>query len=292
VFEHDGFAKLEETIGFIHRWQGAAGGRITTWLGPHSPYLCGPDFLSICARRAADLNVGIHLHVSETTAQVELSRQRYGVTPVKLLLDCGVMNRPCIFAHCLYPTEEDLAIMADHPVGVGQAPKTYLRAGMGLGPLKGYQARGIPLGLATDGAASSSTLDLFEQMRLMAMTQKLLENDARAMPLADVLQIGFPGGARVLRQPDLGELEPGKLADIVLLRQDRAAAVPRLNPAASLVYSLGAVDVDTVICDGRLLMHGRRLLTLDKAQIKYEVETRMERLTQRLPGRQVAVYPT
>jgi 5-methylthioadenosine/S-adenosylhomocysteine deaminase len=292
VFEHEGLGKLEESIQFIQRWQGAADGRITTWLGPHSPYLCSPDFLRTCAQRAVDLNVGIHLHVSETASQVELSRQRYGVTPVQLLLDTGVMDRPCIFAHCLYPTEEDLDIMADHPVGVGQAPKTYLRAGMGLGPLKGYQSRNIPVGLATDGAASSSTLDLYEQMRLMAMTQKFLENDARAMPLAEILQIAYTGGACVLRQPELGELEPGKLADIVLLRQDRAAAIPRLNPAANLVYALGAADVDTVICNGKVLMKNRRLLTLDKGRIKQEVESRLERLSQRVPGRQVAVYPT
>lgn len=292
VFEHDGPQKLEDSIAFIQRWQGAADGRITTWLGPHSPYLCGPEFLKLCARRAAEMGVGIHLHVSETAAQVELSRQRYGVTPVKLLLDCSVLERPCIFAHCLYPTDEDLEIMADHPVGVGQAPKTYLRAGMGLGPLKGYQSRGIPVGLASDGAASSSTLDLYEQMRLMALTQKFLENDARAMPLAEILHIAYPGGAQVLRKAELGELEPGKLADIVLLRQDRAAVLPRLNPAANLVYSLGAPDVDTVICDGRVLMQNRKLLTLDKAKIKQEVESRLERLSRKVPGRQVAVYPT
>ena len=157
--------------------------------------------------------------------------------------------------------------MADHPVGVGQAPKTYLRAGMGLGPLKGYQSRDIPVGLATDGAASSSTLDLYEQMRLMAMTQKFLENDARAMPLAEILQIAFTGGARVLRQPELGELEPGKLADIVLLRQDRAAAIPAPEPGCQPGLFPGgdgcgysdlrrqAVDAESALADARQGAH-------------------------------------
>ncbi len=291
VFEHEGLEKLEATLDFIQRWQGAADGRITTWIGPHSPYLCGPDFLAQAARFAAELDVGVHLHVSETAEQVQLSEDRYGMTPVRLLLETGVLDRPTILAHCLYPTEEDLQILADHPAGVAQAPKTYLRAGMGLGPLAHFQAHGIPVGLATDGAASSSTLDLFEQMRLVGLTQKYLENDARAMPLASLLQIAFPGSARVLRQPDLGELAPGKLADIALLRQDRAAALPRLNPAANLVYALGAADVDTVLCHGQVLMQGRQLLTLDKARIKAEVNARLARLCQRVPGRKVAVYP-
>lgn len=292
VFEHEGLEKLEETAQFIKRWQGGADGRITTWLGPHSPYLCGPDFLRACAQRAAELSVGLHIHVSETAEQVTLSQQRYGMTPVKLLLETGILDHPTILAHCLYPTEEDLDIVADHPAGVGQAPKTYLRAGMGTNSLAGLLEHGIPLGLATDGAASNSTLDLFEQMRLMPLLQKFVTNDPTAMPLADILRVAFLGGPKVLQQPVLNGLEPGNLADIVLLRQDRAAAMPRLNPAANLVYSLGSADVDTVICNGKVLMQNRQLQTLDKDRIRAEVQKRMARLTQRVKGKQVAVYPT
>lgn len=292
VFEHDGIEKLEQTVSFVKRWQGKGEGRIKTWMGPHSPYLCGPDFLRQTAQIAENLDVGIHLHVSETSDQVTQSLNKYEMTPVRLLLETGILERPTILAHCLYPTEEDLQIIADHPAGVGQAPKTYLRAGMGLGTIKGYQQHKIPVGLATDGAASSSTLDLYEQMRLMALTQKLIENDARVMPLEEILQIAYLGGAQVCRQPDSGELKPGNLADIVLLRQDRSAVMPRLNIAANLVYSMNAGDVDTVICDGRVLMRHRKLLTINKEKIKEEIETRLERLVQRVPGRKVAIYPT
>lgn len=291
VFEHEGREKLAETAAFIQRWQGGAAGRITTWIGPHSPYLCGPDFLAACARQAAELDVGVHLHVSETPEQVRLAQETYGRTPVELLEETGILDRPAILAHCLYPTEADLDRIAAHGAGVARAPKTYLRAGMGIGTLAGFQDRKIPVGLASDGAASSSTLDLFEQMRLMALMQKYLAKDARAMPLDEVLQVAFPGSARVVGQPNLGKLAPGKLADIVLLRQDRAAAAPRLNPLANLVYVLGAADVDTVICDGRVLMAGGDLLTLDKARIRNEVNERLARLTRRVPGRKVAVYP-
>ncbi len=292
VFEHEGLEKLEETAAFVERWQGGAEGRITTWMGPHSPYLCGPDFLRASARMAADLNTGVHLHVSETADQVTLSRERYGMTPVQLLLETGVMERPAIFAHCIYPTEEDLDLIADHKVGVAQAPKTYLRGGMGMAPLAAYRQRGVPVGLATDGATSSSTLDLFEQMRLMPMFQKFVQNDPTAMPLDEVLMVAFRGSAEVIQQPDLGDLSPGKLADIVLLRQDRAANIPRLNPKANLIYALGAGDVDTVICNGQVLLQGGELQTLDKAQIKQEVQKRVARLSQRVPGKKVAVYPT
>jgi 5-methylthioadenosine/S-adenosylhomocysteine deaminase len=292
VFEHEGLDKLKDTAAFVKRWQDKANGRIRTWLGPHSPYLCGPDFLRESAKIADSLDVGIHLHVSETADQVSQSQEKYGISPIRLLLETGILDRPTILAHCLYPTEEDLAVIADHPAGVGQAPKTYLRMGMGLGPLQGFQKHKIPVGLATDGAASSSTLDLYEQMRLMALTQKFLENDARAMPLEDVLQIAYLGGAKVCHQPDLGDLKPGNLADIVLLRQDRSANIPRLNLAANLVYSMGAGDVDSVICNGQVLMRHRKLLTINKENIKKEIATRLERLVKRVPGRKVAFYPT
>ncbi len=292
VFEHEGIEKLEETLEFVDRWQGKADGRIRTWLGPHSPYLCGPEFLQRCAKEAQNLQVGVHLHVAETPDQVSQSREKYGRSPIQVLLDAGILDRPTLLAHCIYVDDADLDIIADHPAGVGQAPKTYLRGGMGIEPVRRYTSRGIPIGLATDGAASNSTLDLYEQMRLMALTQKLTENDATAAPINEILSIAFLGGARVCQEEHLGNLEPGNFADIALLRQDSAAALPRLDPGANLLYSLNARDVDSVICNGRVLMKNKTLLTIDKETVKMEVESRLERLVKRVPGKKVAVYPT
>jgi 5-methylthioadenosine/S-adenosylhomocysteine deaminase len=292
VFEHEGIEKLEETLEFIKRWQGKAEGRIRTWLGPHSPYLCSPDFLKRCSHEAENLNVGIHLHVAETPDQVSQSRKQFGRSPIQVLLDSGVLEHPTILAHCIYVNDTDLDIIANHPAGVGQAPKTYLKGGMGIESLKKYTSRGIPIGLATDGAASNSTLDLYEQMRLMALTQKLCENDPTAMPVDEVLQIAYLGGPKVCREDLLGNLKPGFYADIALLRQESPAAMPRLNPSANLLYSLNARDVDTVICNGKVLMKNKELLTIDKETVKKEVESRLQRLVKRIPGKKVAVYPT
>lgn len=292
VFEHDGIEKLEETLAFIERWQGKADGRIRTWLGPHSPYLCGPEFLKRCAQEAENLGVGIHLHVAETPDQVSQSREKYGRSPIQVLQDTGVLEHPTLLAHCIYIDEADLDIIANYPAGVGQAPKTYLKGGMGIESVDRYTSRGIPIGLATDGAASNSTLDLYEQMRLMALTQKLTENDATAMPINEILSIAYLGGPKVCREENLGNLEPGNFADIALLRQDSSAALPRLNPAANLLYSLNARDVDTVICNGQVLMKNKELLTIDKEKVKVEVESRLQRLVKRVPGKKVAVYPT
>lgn len=292
IFEHEGPAKLDLTSRFVQDWQGKGGGRITTWLGPHAPYTCGPEYLRLCAERAAELGVGIHIHVSETEGQVRLSQEQYGKTPVQALADSGVLDVPTILAHCLYPSDEDIALLATKNAGVAHAPKTYLKLGMGMVDLEGFRRAGVPVGLATDGVVSSNTLDILEQMRLMALAQKHEYQDSTRFPLDEALEIAFQGSAKVLhREADLGALWPGKQADIALLRQDGLHAFPRYNPAANLVYSTRTNDVDTVICDGKVLMQGGKLLTIDKAEIKRQVSSRLERLSQRVPGNRIATYP-
>lgn len=292
VFGHEGEEKVDQTIEFINRWQGKADGRITTWLGPHAPYTTSPEFLKMCAKKAAEIDVGIHIHVSETDPQVDLSLKEFGITPVKMLQETGVFDVPTILGHCKYPRGDDFDILADADTGIAQAPKTYMRHGMGLAPIDEYLKRNIPIGLATDGAASNSTMDIMEQMRLMVLFMKYLTEDGTYMPLADVVDIAFRSSARVMHlQDQIGEIKPGLLADIALLRQDGLYAAPKVNPLAALVYTLRASDVDTVICNGKVLMQGRKLLTLDKEEIKKQVQSRVQRLSQRATGKRVAYYP-
>jgi 5-methylthioadenosine/S-adenosylhomocysteine deaminase len=291
VFGHEGPEKLDRTSQFIQDWQGTCDGRITTWLGPHAPYTTSPEFLKLSARRAVELGVGIHIHVSETADQVRMSLEQYGLTPVQQLQETGVLEVPTILAHCAHPTDEDIRILSGVQAGIAHAPKTFLKLGAGIVTLKRFREVGIPVGLASDGAASNNTLDIQEQMRLVALLQKHIASDPTVMPVDEVLDITFHGGAQVLRIDDLGEIAPGKLADIALLRQDGLHVFPRYSPAANLVYSARASDVDTVICNGRVLMRDRQLLSIDKAEVKRQVNQRLERLTRLVPEKRIAVYP-
>lgn len=293
VFGHQGEAKLDETIEFIQQWQGAANGRITTWLGPHAPYTCPPDFLKLAAKKAAKNDVGIHIHVSETENQVVLSLKEHGITPVQMLKETGVLDVPTILAHTLHPREVDYPILAAADTGIPQAPRTYMKHGDGLAPILRYRELGIPVGLATDGAASNNTMDIMEQMRLLAMFVKYQAADATVMPLDEVADIAFRGSAKVFRHDGrLGEIKEGMLADIALIRQDGLHMAPKSNPLSALVYCARATDVDTVLCDGKLLMRGRKLLTIDKEEVKKEVQSRLGRLSQRVPNNRIAFYPT
>ncbi|HEY60808.1 MAG TPA: amidohydrolase family protein [Anaerolineae bacterium] len=176
--------------------------------------------------------------------------------------------------------------------GVAHAPKTYLKHASGVVNLSRFRDMDIPVGLATDGVVSNNTLDILEQMRLTALMQKSLSGDPTLFPIREILEIAFCGGAKVVhRESELGAIIPGKLADIVLLRQDGVHVYPRHNPAANLVYSSRASDVDTVVCNGKLLMRQGKLLTIDKERVKREVSKRLKRLGQRVPGKRIATYP-
>jgi 5-methylthioadenosine/S-adenosylhomocysteine deaminase len=291
VFGHEGTEKLDATCQFVERWQGGAGGRITTWLAPHSPYLCDHDFLRATVERAKALSVGIHIHCSETQDQVALSLKQHGVTPAVMLQQAGVFEAPTLLAHGIALTQDDIAMLKDYDVAVAQCPKTYLKLAMGTAPVRAMRQAGIVVGIGTDGVVSSNTLDVLEQMRLLALDQKQAAKDSTVMPLQEVVAIAFEGGARALRLPEIGQLVEGKLADIVLMRQDGAHLFPRYDAIANLVYSARAGDVDTVICDGRLLMRHGRLMTIDLPRVKAEITRRLQRLNQRVAEKRLATYP-
>jgi 5-methylthioadenosine/S-adenosylhomocysteine deaminase len=291
VFGNQGQAMLEHSVQFIQRWQGAAGGRITAWLGPHAPYTCDDNFLSATARRARELDVGIHIHVAETMEQTQASLERRGITPIRVLEKTGVLERPTILAHAVGATPSDIQALANAPAGVAHAPKTYLKLAMGTAPLVALRQAGVPVGLATDGAVSNNTLDVWESMRLMAMTQKQDRASPEVMTIPEVLHIATRGSAQVIGLGDqIGVLEPGYLADLILVDMSGPHVQPLHSISASLVYATRASDVQTVIVDGKLIMRDRQLLTLNKVEIIEQVNQSMQRLARRVPSKRIQVY--
>ena len=292
VFGSGGYETLEASARFAERWQGKADGRITTWMGPHAPYTCDDDFLKTAAAYAQSLSIGIHIHASEEMGQTRASLEKRGITPIQVLWETGILDSPTIIAHGCGILAEDIDILKQAPqVGVAHAPKTYLKLGMGLTPIAALRQAGVPVGLASDGAVSNNTLDIFESLRLMAMLQKHEARDPEVMPIPEALNIAFSGSASVLNMANqIGRLAPGFLADIILINMSGAHLQPLHSVTASLVYSVRASDVDTVLVNGRVLMRDRRLLTLDKPAIISEVNERMQRLAQRIPDRRIQVY--
>jgi 5-methylthioadenosine/S-adenosylhomocysteine deaminase len=293
VFSSQGHAALDATAAFVERWHGGADGRITAWMAPHAPYTCEDDLLRAAAAHARRLGVGIHIHAAEEMGQTEASLAKRGITPIQVLEQTGILDVPTIIAHGCGLLPADVALLGrygDH-VGVAHCPKTYLKLGMGLTPLRALRSAGVAVGLGTDGAVSNNTLDIWESLRLMALLQKHEARDPEIMSLAEALTIAWPGSAQVIGQADqIGRLAPGYQADVILVDLSGAHHQPLHSITSSLVYNTRPADVQTVLVGGRVILRDRQLLTLDKAEILRQVQRSMERLAQRVPGRRIQLY--
>jgi 5-methylthioadenosine/S-adenosylhomocysteine deaminase len=291
VFGNQGSEGIERTASFARDFNRAASGRITTWLAPHAPYTCDDGFLGSVAREAERLDLGIHIHAAETVEQTQISVEKHGRTPIQILADTGVLDRPTILAHCCGATADDIELMAAKSCGVAHAPKTYLKLAMGAAPVPAFRESGLAVGLATDGPVSNNTLDILESLRLMAMVQKHESGDSMILTVGEALTVATRDSARVYGlTEDLGHLAPGYLADLALIDLSGPHNQPPHNPAANLIYSVRASDVRTVICNGKVLMLDRRLLTLDKSEITAKVAESMDRLARRIPDSRIQLY--
>lgn len=291
IFGNNGLEMVERTGQFVRDWQGAANGRIRTIMAPHSTYLCDDDYLRACVKKAKELQVGIHIHAAENLKQTRSSLEKRGQTPMQVLEQTGVFDVPTIVAHGCGVPEDDMPMIAKYDVGFAHAPKTYMKLGHETTPVVQMRQHGIPVGLATDGAVSNNTLDIFESMRLMAMNQKQVNSSPTLLPIPEALYIATRESAKVYGQPDeLGALDPGNLADLILVNLNGMHHQPLHSMTASLVYNVRASDVQTTICDGKVLMHDGKLLTLDEGEIVQQVKASMERLAQRQPDKRIQVY--
>lgn len=291
-FSTDGVAGLERSLEFATSWRGAAEGRISTALAPHAPYTVSDDDLAATARLALEHDLLVHVHASEGREQTRNSLERHGKTPVQILQRTGLLDARVLIAHGIGIVPDDLpALSAAREVGVGSAPKGYLKHGFDTTPVRLLAAAGIPVGLATDGAASNNTIDVWESMTYFALVQKASQQDPAYLPARQVFDHATTqSAAAVGLSGQVGRIAPGYRADILLV--DLSA--PRLHPVhdllATLVYSGRSDDIDTTIVDGRVLMRNRRVLTIDTPAIAAELESRRARLSDRSHGRRIQDY--
>ncbi|MBN1947756.1 MAG: amidohydrolase [Bradymonadales bacterium] len=269
---------LTGSLQFIRHWHGAADGRIKTVLGPHSPYVCPPEFLEQVAKYAGEFSTGIHLHLSESEEQVANSLDRFGLSPTALLAQIGIFDHSTIAAHCIHLAEGDLEILAERGVHVVQCPNCHFKLGMGVTDVPAMLRLGINVCLGTDGTASNNDLDMLEEARLASFMQKNHRRDPEVLGNDTVLRLATANGARALGFPDSGTIAVGRPADLILFDFDKPHLRPRHNLVSNIIYSAKSPDITHVIADGRLLLDDGALTTLDEERILYEAEQRAWRM--------------
>jgi 5-methylthioadenosine/S-adenosylhomocysteine deaminase len=281
---------LSDAKRFYLEWQGRDE-RIKVWLGPHSPYLCSSEFLQKTLELAKTLSIGIHLHVSETKAQVSASLEQHHLTPPAYLHSLGLTDVPLLFAHAANVTLADLELIKGYEIGVSHCPKTFLKLAAGIAPVVAMRRHGIPVSVGSDGAASNNTHDMLEQLRLAALLQKHQHENATVLKRHEALAMATSEGAKVLREDKLGQIKEGYLADLILVNLENVHTQPVHDVVASIVYSSRASDVDTVIINGNIIMEHKEHKTLDKDMILQEVKQRAPRLAERTTHKKLQDFP-
>ena len=266
--------RLEQAVTFTQQWQGGGDRQIVTWLGPHSPYLCDAAFLRRTVEMAAELDMGLHIHLAETPEQTQASLAEHGLSPVAYLDSLDFFARPTIAAHCVGTDQADIEILAARGVSVAQATGCYMKLGMGVPPLPQMLAAGVNVGLATDGEGSNNDLDMLQEAQLTSLLHKSHTRDATILPGDTVLRLATQGSARAMGFPESGVIAPGRPADLILFDFRKPHLRPRHDLVSNLVYAAKSSDVSHVFVNGKLLLDSGVLTTLDEERILYEAERR------------------
>ena len=261
---------LQKGRAFIERWQGRSS-RITPVFGPHANYTLNAEQLAATREAADEFGVPITIHMSESPFELQYSQDTYGTTTIRLMDSLGFLDGPTIGAHVVWPTPEEIPILAEREVGVIHNPTSNMKIASGIAPVTAMIDAGVRVGLGTDGAASNNDLDMWEEMRLAAFLQKVEQMNPEALPAKTVLNMATRGGALAIGLGDsVGRLEAGYAADLISIDYSDVHHVPSYDVISHLVYVTDEQDVSSVVVDGRVLMREREMLTIDTERVASE----------------------
>ena len=258
---------LAYTEKFLQHWKDDP--LITAAVAPHSIYTTSEQTLRSAAELARRYNAPLEIHVAETKKELDDSLAKNHATPVAYLDHIGFLGPDVIASHCIWLNAADIALLAEHHTGCVNNPSSNMLLASGVMPVGALLAGGAAVGLGTDGpAGSNNDMDLMREMDLAAKIQKVTNMDPRALSAEQAVEMATIGGARAIHMDrEIGSLEPGKKADLIVLDLDAPHAVPLYELYGQIVYSLTASDVRTVVIGGRIVMQDRHMLTLDQAAI-------------------------
>lgn len=265
---------LRVAAAFLDSGEDCAPDRITSTIFCHSPYTCGPETLQRAKALTRERGLPLFIHLAETCQEVEEMQRERGCTPAVYLDRLGVLDDLTVAVHGVWLTPEDQDLLARRQVKVSHCPESNLKLAAGVAPVPDLLARGVTVGLGTDGAASNNNLDLFGEMSLAARLHKVWRHDPTVLPAAQTVALATREGARVLGLEErTGTLTPGKEADLLVLDLDQAHLTPLFDPYSHLVYAARAADVRHVMVAGRWLLKDRELVTLNWPEIAGRIRT-------------------
>lgn len=261
-------ASIAESLALQKRWHGAANGRLRAAFAPRFAVSCSRELLEAVAALSKSGGALVHTHASENRDEIEVVRRLSGgLSNLEYLDRTGLASPRLCTAHCVWVTETEQGLLAERGVKVTHCPGSNLKLGSGIAPVVQMRRRGICVSLGTDGAACNNRLDMFDEMRLAA-TLQAAQLHPGALPARDVLRMATCDGARAIGLADeIGSLQPGKRADLILVSRDAAHMWPAADPWSTLVYTARGSDVRLVLVDGRMLLEDFELTALDRSEV-------------------------
>ncbi len=274
-------ADLEPGVVFARKWHKTHGDRIRVCLAPHSEVATTPAVLRKLERYATELSLSIHVHVSETKLDFDGCMIRHGLTPPAYLDSLGILDHPVIAAHCVWFTDEDIALFAKRGSVIAHNPVSNLKLASGIAPIQKMLDMGCKVALGTDGVASNNSLNLWEEMKLMPLLQKGTLLNPTVVSPAQTLAAATTVGAKAMGYDDLGLLQEGYLADLILVDTKRPNLVPANDWENNLVYAVQGSDVALTMVDGKVLYRNGAYATLDGKQTLVRAQAAATRLAEK-----------
>jgi 5-methylthioadenosine/S-adenosylhomocysteine deaminase len=241
--------------------------RITGAVMPHATYTCSPSLLERAGEICADLDADMNIHLAETKVETQGILDKYGKRPLEHLASLGLVNDRLWIDHGVDLNHQEIELLAEAGVRVAHCPESNMKLASGVAPLDEMLAQGVAVGLGTDGCASNNDLDILGEMDSCAKLHKAHKLDPTAAPADKVLSLATSLGGRVFGQDDLGRIEPGALADLIVVDANTPHMTPMYNPVSQLVYVARGSDVIHTVCHGKLLMQDKKFTELDEAKI-------------------------
>lgn len=276
----EGRRLLAENRKLIDEWHGHDGGRILCQVGPHGPDTVSPGLMREARALARDAGVGMTIHLGQSQREADQIHRAAGVSPVRHLQNLDVLGPHLIAGHCAFLDQGDAELLASTGTNVGHLPTVNAKNGW-IAPIPLLRELGANVGLGTDNMVH----DIIEAMRFAVCVSRIQRGSAEAIRAMDVLEMATINGARAIgRDADLGSIEPGKLADLILVDMRGANVAPVLDPVASLVYAGQSADIDSVFIGGRMVVEDHRARTVDGTEVVRTAQERSEHLWRTIAG--------
>jgi 5-methylthioadenosine/S-adenosylhomocysteine deaminase len=272
-------ASIAESLRLLERWHGAADGRIRYCFAPRFAVSCTRELLERVARLARERGVMVHTHASENRDEIDMVERETGLRNIEYLNAVGLAAPHVVLAHCVQLSDGEMAILKQTGAHVAHCPSSNLKLGSGIARIAEMLERGISVTLGADGAPCNNRLDMFTEMRTAALLQKALHGP-EALPALTALRMATIDGARALGLADeIGSIEAGKRADLVLLNLDKLHTTPHPDIVSTTVYAAQSSDVETVLIDGRIVLRDGRLTTMDEREVIENAQTEAVRFS-------------